>query len=156
MPCLVLNTCVVEMVIAFAVFRFVVRRAEKKPRAVVLFVLGLLAVFFAQSAGGLEVLGPPIRRHRRLGRESTETVGVGFRWEATPILGRNEKPRMIIVCLHGCTDFVTGAELTDELWAFRDADDTPESLRRFLETLARSPTTSARLREAVMSIVSAR
>jgi hypothetical protein len=87
---LVFNTLVVQVVVAIAFYRFVVRRAEHPRRARVTFLLGLVLLAVCESLVGAEVLLEPTPKMRVYahGEPSTGLVVFQCDWVESRLLGR--------------------------------------------------------------------
>ncbi len=80
---LIANTLLVEAAVAFAIYWFIVRRAENKRRARFLFVIGALLVVAFEGMGALDVLGAPKLHERVLSRGPLNAT---FCWETSVVL----------------------------------------------------------------------
>jgi hypothetical protein len=88
---LVANTIAFEVLIAVAIYWLVVRRAERKRRALAIF-LGVVAVVgLVETLGGIEILGEPsprFRTYEHVIAKSGDFAIFRFEWGESPILGR--------------------------------------------------------------------
>ncbi|MEZ0228358.1 MAG: hypothetical protein ACAI25_07010 [Planctomycetota bacterium] len=135
------NTLVVEAAVAFAIYWFIVRRAEDRRRARFRFVIGALLVASAEGLGALDVLAAPTMHERVLSRGPLNAT---FCWETSVVLGRMSGDRSVALFrapCHGASSVfvVKGHSLTDEIWALHEQPDTEESAAKLVAAVKRSP-----------------
>jgi hypothetical protein len=136
---IVVNTIIVEGLLAGSIWWFIVRRATKRRRAAFLFSVVAIIVTAAQGLAALEVFGPPSFQHREVHLDRG-AVKLAFDWHATVVLGRATDPRWIVIETgRGRPHVLTEPHLTDALWALRERSDDAETVAAFRAALRRSP-----------------
>ncbi len=100
----VLNSLAVEAVLVGVIYFVVVRRAENKRRAALVFFAVVSLLLVAEGLAGAEVFLPPRPRHSRL-LAVDRLVGFDFDWEETLVLHKVSRPH-VEVCLGDWHGFV--------------------------------------------------
>jgi hypothetical protein len=96
---LVTNTLLVEAVLAFAFFWFVVRRAEKRRRALAFFLASLAIVGSVEALALIELLGEPVphlRVYSHMSPRSGKTAIFQLDWVESRLLGRSSLYRVAV------------------------------------------------------------